>query len=244
MKIISAVARDTELSVIGVQTNGQPSASTFPKNFSTDGFKVWRKIFDDPWFAELKAQKLDTSEVWFQLVQHYLKLCSKNGIYPFKKANQQTQNETVASFLESSRRRLVTFADLHKVFDKVKIQSVTRSYEFRANSFVLSSEALLKPVQDPTFVNWLKSYPGPNFIRGDEPGLFNKHVQSNVDFFFKTANLNQVKVGFRIFCHTPLATPDYSKLPSKAKLTQIAESSIWLPIVRNNRFKNAGSRLF
>jgi hypothetical protein len=236
--------RDTELSVIGVDSKGLPSISNFPKNFSSDGFRVWKLIFEDQWYKDLRRDLTDSSEVWFAVVQHYLKLCAKNGIFPFHKANQQTQNEVVASFLASSRRALVRFVDLHKVFEHVKLASVNREYHFRSTSFTLTCEALLKPIDDPTFPSWVSSYNGPRFKRGASPGLYNRNIQSNVDMYFKLANLSQPKIGFTIFCHTPIAVPEYSKLPSKAKLKSIAEQSIWLPVVRNNKFKGAGSRLF
>lgn len=248
MEILNAspVNRDTELSVIGVKTSGMPSLTTFPKNFSNDGFKVWKGIFDsdNTWYATTRKTLTDSSEVWFAVVQHYLKLCSKNGIYPFRKANQQTQNEVVSSFVSSSRRKLVAFVDKHEIFHKVRIQSVTREFTFRDTSFTIESTALLKPIEDPTFADWLKSFPGPHFKRADRPGRFERVVQSNVEIYFDLANPRQPKMTIRIFCHTPLAVPEYSKLPSKAKLVSIAEKNIWLPAVRNSRFKNAGSRLF
>jgi hypothetical protein len=248
MKLYTAapVNRDTELSVIGVKTTGMPSLTTFPKNFSNDGFKIWKGLFDsdNTWYADLRRKLTDSSEVWFAVVQHYLKLCSKNGIYPFRLANQQTQNEVVSSFVMSSRRKLVAFVDKHEMFTKVRIQSVERKFTFRDTSFSIESTALLKPIEDPTFGDWLKSFPGPHFKRADHPGRLEKVVQSNVDLFFDLANPRQPKMTIKIFCHTPLSVPDYSKLPSKAKLTQLAEKSIWLPAVRNARFKNSGTRLF
>ncbi len=103
--------------------------------------------------------------------------------------------------------------------------------------------ATLRPFEDPTFEKWLIQIPQPRFTYQGS-GVYHNMLQANIDLWIEIKNRNRVEVMYSVFCHTPVAIPEYGKLPTKSKLTQYAEKIIWLPVIRAHRFENVGGRLF
>lgn len=178
------------------------------------------------------------------LIKRYLKLCTVNGIFPFARSTQQSNNETITNFLAASRQRIKLLLTQSDLLSKVKIRSVVREYEFHASSFKVTSTAILKPIEDPTFISWIQSRPFPLFIRGTDPGVYEKKIHANVYLTASLVNLKQPKLSLSIFCHTPIALVEQTKLPSLNQMKQLAESTLWTPLVRSNPFPGAGHKLF
>jgi len=245
MQIFTAktkLAKNCELTLIGVNDSDRLSPSAFPKNFNKDAFYLWKDIFDSDWFKDLKSSNKPTSDMWLDTVQHYLSLCSKNGVYPFTKASERSNNEVILSFLAAARATASTFFDRCELFKRVKIKSVFRTFKFGSTSFTVESKAILREIQDPTFEAWLKTPNEPGFVK--EEGRWCKHLRANVDVFVDKERGGGYSVTLRIYCHSAVRIPEFGKIPSRAKLTQYAEKTLWLPAVRSNRFKDVGNKLF
>jgi hypothetical protein len=239
-------ARNTreELSVIGVDFAGFPTFTNFPRTFSKEGFSLWKAMLEDKWYLDIKKNVSQSADIWHKVIQRYLKLCSTNGIFPFARSTQQSNNDVIHQYLQSSRHRLADFFTQTEMFSRVKIQSVVREYEFNPSSFTVRMNASLKPLQDPTFARWLQQHPFPLFKRGNDPGFYEKKIHANIHLTMKVANTRQPKMSYSIFCHTPFAISEYAKLPTLNKLRTEAESTLWLPAIRAVPFAGSGPRLF
>lgn len=244
MKIQSAKNVKEELSVIGVDATGFPSFTNFPRTFAKEAFPLWKAMLEDEWYTTMKKPVSKSADIWRTVIQRYLKLCANNGIFPFARSTQQANNDVISQYLKSSRRKLQTFFAECEMFSKIKIQSVVRSYEFNPSSFTVHMSANLKPIKDPTFARWLQQMPFPHFLRGNDPGYYEKKVHANIHVTVKAANLNQPKISYSIFCHTPFAIGEYSKLPTLNKLRTEAESTLWIPAIHSVVFEGSGPRLF
>lgn len=244
MDIISARDKSSELSIVGIDTDQSPSITTFPRTFSREGFSLWKAILeeDDP----KRLRPRGSQDLWYFFVQRYLRLCRVNGIFPFARSTQQSNNEVVEAYLRSSRYRIKTFFDKHEFFSKLRIHSVRRDYEFKHSSTKLTSTATLRPNLDPTFTAWLCSHPSPNFVvDSSATGLFSKKLHANTHLHYRKKNrMGLPELSLSIFCHTPIAVTYHDKLPTVSKLRQLADAQIWVPMVRAIAFKDAGSKLF
>lgn len=236
------VVNDTELSILGIDTAKAPSIATFPKQFNKEGFQLWSALLNSDWYAELKSEGGSSTDIWYAVIKQYMKDAAKDGMFPFNQTHLQSNNEIAMSFLTSARIRIKRFFDEVEFFSKVKVSSVSRSYVFLPQSFTVLSTAEIKAPEDPTFVQWLLARPNPGFVRVD--GIFKKNLQANVDISLETINSKKIRLTISVFCHTPLSLPEYNRLPTKSKLTQFAEKTIWLPIVRAHKFENLSKRLF
>lgn len=246
MDLIKSAKRSysAELTLLGVDTTVLPTISSYPRTFSREGFSLWKVLIEEENYGERKIRTSGYEEVWYLLIKRYLKLCTTNGIFPFARSTQQANNETITDFLAVSRQRIKLLFTQSDFLSKVKIRSVTREYEFHASSFQVTATAVLKPIEDPTFPKWVQSRPFPMFLRGTTPGTYEKKVHANVHVTAHLANLKQPKISFTIFCHTPIALVEQTKLPSFNQMKQLAESTLWTPLVRSNPFPGAGSKLF
>lgn len=236
------VVNDTELSILGVDTSKPPSIATFPKQFNKEGFQLWSEMLNSDWYSDLKSDGGSATDIWYEVIKHYMKTAADEGLFPFNQTHQQSNNDIAMSFLTSARIRTKRFFDETEFFDKVKVNSVDRSYVFLPQSFTVISTAELKSIEDPTFISWMTSLPSPGFVNVD--GVFKKNLQANVDISLEFLRGKKTRLTVSVFCHTPLSLPDYNKLPTKSKLTQFAEKTIWLPIVRAHKFNRLTKRLF
>lgn len=236
------IRNDVELSILGISTTKAPSITNFPKQFNPDAFQVWGDLLNSEWYAELKAEGGSATDLWYDVIREYMRDCADFGVFPFNHANQKSNNEVAMSFLNSSRLKVKRFLDDVEMFKQVKIARVERKYEFLPQSFTVTNIAYLKPITDPTFEKWLTRIPLPKFTP-DGKGIYRKNLQANIDLTMEVRK-GQTKLIYSIFCHTPVSIPDYSKMPTKSKLTQYAEKTLWLPIIRAHRFENIGGRLF
>lgn len=246
MDIVNSAKRSysAELNLLGVDTTILPSITCYPRTFSREGFSLWKALIEEGEYASKKIRTFNYEEVWYSLIKRFLKLCTTNGIFPFARSTQQANNETITNFLATSRQRIKLLFTQSDFLSRVKIRSVVRDYEFHASSFQVTSTAILKPIEDPTFVKWVQSRPFPMFLHGASPGLYEKKVHANVFLHAHLANLKQPKLSLTIFCHTPIALVEQTKLPSLNQMRQLAESTLWTPLVRSNPFPGAGSKLF
>lgn len=246
MDIINSAKRSysAELNLLGVDTSLLPSMTSYPRTFSREGFSLWKALIEEENYSSRKIRTSSYEETWYTLIKRFLKLCTVNGIFPFARSTQQANNETITNFLAASRQRIKLLLSQSELLSKVKIRSVVRDYEFHSSSFQVTSTAILKPIEDPTFVNWIQSRPTPMFIRGLAPGVYEKKIHANVHLKASLVNLKQPKLSLTIFCHTPIALVEQTKLPSLNQMRQLAESTLWTPLVRSNPFPGAGNKLF
>lgn len=239
MKVIAESSGES-VELLGVDTSTWPSASMFPTTFGREGSSLWRKIFESSWYEKNRPAHTDPSLFWTALVKQYLKLCEKNGIYPFSGLNDETSKTTNLNFLVSARQLASDFFDRTEFFTKVGIVSLKRNFTFNRTSFIVESTATLKGT-DPTTAAWITKPNLPGFKLED--GVYRRTLKANVDLLMKEER-GLWTLTLRIFCHTPVLIPNLSKIPTRKRLATYAEKTLWLPAVRQQRFLNIGNRLF
>jgi hypothetical protein len=224
------------LSLIGVdQTKALPSVDQFPASFNKeDGLAVWRKVLSS---TEYKSV---TRDHWDTALRLYLHACDVAGIFPFARSTQQSNNDTTIRFLTNARRKLQWYFKLVGMFDKISPLFINRSYTFSSNHFEVTTEAQLLPINDPTFGKWLRMTPYPGFRPGIRSTVLTKLVQNTVESEIRLDFDLQRKLRpvfwINIHCHTPITYSSVGPPASKEELTEYAEKTIWLPLVRSHRY--------
>lgn len=232
------IVRDADLGLFGIDSNGQPTPTRYPKAFSKGAHKVWLSVLDSPAYQKDVRAGKPASVLWQVAVRLFLKACAADGVYAFE--GRPDHEATAMAFLKSTRSKVVRYFDDAGFFDHLKIRSVKRDYSFTANNFSISCEAALRPVTDATFERWLEGLPSPN-LRKHEDGVYRKSVYAHVDVWYRVTRGTSY-LGYRIFCHTPVRL--LNDLPSKAKMSDYVERKLWLPAVRENRIAKLGNKNF
>lgn len=239
----AARIQDNELSLIGVDTSGIPTRSTFPRTFSKEGFSLWEGLLQSEWFKKLCTKEKSTSEVWFKTIREFMALCNKNGVLTFD-GNTNSNNEVITTFLTDSRRCAASYFSKIELFTKLQVVRSMREFKFEVSSFTVTTVAGLRHREAVESVeSWLVTPNNPGFKK--EGDFLTKHLKANLNLFYKPATKKELaQLGITIFCHTPVRIPDLSQVPSRKKMAAYAEKFIWLPVVRATKFEGAGRFLF
>lgn len=229
--------------VLGLDTRRAPDARTFPARLNRRGEDLWRRMFDDPEFQR-RSRTLSPNEAWTLAVERYLERAKEEDVSPFEQSLINKNNDLLTTDLERKRRALVKFIDRHEFFNHFRIQEVTRSYLFSKEGMKATTVGSIKPQSiEEGVVAWLRSIDGPRFFRAMENNTWERELPDGtlLQFHLRTGLSGHFSHSIQTK-YTP--TVSLTEVPSHQELVDFVETRIWLPIVRANRMKNVGSRLF
>ena len=230
----------THLSLLGADTTVNPTASRMPSHFNHAAARLWKQAVGSKELQAVVDDKEKTiGDRWETAVKVYLKLCAKAEVFPF--TGKDDFQEMATRFLTNARKTLASYVQESGILKQLTIKSVDREVSFTPQNFSIRVVAKLKPIEDPTLHKWATTQPLPGF-RAHAKNLFKKSVHAHVDVEFDNSPTNPT-LSYTIICVSPLRLID-PKLTSRAKLESYVTSKLWLPILRSNRIKDAGSRLF
>jgi hypothetical protein len=246
---IKSFTDHVELSLLNIDGSKDPSLYNFPTKFSTAGRRIWAELLKSPQYAKAKLSFKSRDDDWTWVLRAYLTLCNKAGVMPFKGSTEQSKVDAVTAFLTVARRRAIKFMDDIGFFERTKLFLTSREYGILPDRFVVITRAQLRPIQDPTFTNWLCSHPpGPLFRTTGHAGQYVKNLFNNIDsgvtFEFNGIYMVRPTLTMIMQCETPIAYGHTRSIATEQAAREYAESTIWLPLVRSHRFRNATNRLF
>lgn len=238
-----------ELSLLNIDGSKDPSLNNFPSKFSTAGRRVWAELLESPQYAKAKLSFKSRDDDWTWMLRAYLRLCGKAGVMAFKGSSEQSKVDAVTAFLATARRRAIKYFDDIGFFEKTKLFLTSREYGVYSDHFVVVTRAQLLPIRDPTFTDWLCSHPpGPLFRPTGVAGQFVKSLFNNIDsgvtFEFNGVYMVRPMLTMTMQCQTPIAYSHTRDLATEQSAQAFAEQTIWMPLVRAHRFRNANNRLF
>lgn len=224
------------MALLGVdKISGDPSPTSFPGSFNQiDGPRVWKSVLSSKEYKAVKTDKWDTA------IRLYLHECEVAGVFPFARSTQQGNSDTAVRFLIGARRRLQWYFKQIDMFGKIAPLYLRRQYHFSEDTFGVSTEVQLLPIEDPTFRQWLRIAPYPGFRPGSRATFLTRLVQKNgeseIRLEFDLQRKLKPMFWIHITCNTPLTFPTVGPLPSKDEMLKYAEDTIWLPLVRSHRY--------
>lgn len=246
---IKSFTDHVELSLLNIDGSKDPSLYNFPTKFSIAGRRVWAELLKSPQYARAKLSFKSRDDDWSWVLRAYLTLCNKAGVMAFKGATEQSKVDAVTAFLTVARRRAIKFFDDTGFFEKTKLFLTSREYGIFEDHFTVTTRAQLRPITDPTFTDWLRSHPpGPLFRPTGVARQFTKSLFNNIDsgvvFTFDAVYMVRPILTMTMQCETPIAYGHTRSLATEQAAREYAEQTIWLPLVRSHRFRNATNRLF
>lgn len=230
----------THLALLGADLSVNPTPSRMPAQFNHAASRVWRAALD---LKEVKAVVADSgvshADKWEAAIRAYLRLCAKSEVYPF--TGKDDFQEMASRFLTNARKTLAQYIQEAGVLKQLTIRSVDRKVSFTAQNFSIHVVARLRPIEDPTLHKWATTQPLPGF-KAHGKALFKKSIHAHVELEFDNSPTSPT-LSYTVLCVSPLRLID-PKLTSRAKLESYVTNKLWLPILRSNRIKDAGTRLF
>lgn len=234
------------LSLLGVPESLQgrtPGVMSYPDKFNPDARWIWKKMFekDDYFKLEIKAEE-NIDLQWRMAIVEFLRRCEQVGAVPFANVTQQELNDAVITSLTAARTYLKSFVDGIGLFDRIRLDTVSREYHIKERGTSVHSWATCKPIKDPTFEKWLTTKPNPGLVMSTSQ-KYTRLLQSNLLFWVRYVNSTRITVGFEIQVASPISVPG-KRLATRKDIETFMSRTIWLPIVRAQRFKGLKSRLF
>lgn len=237
------------VSILGVDDTQPPSLSNFPRTFNPGAFNQWKVVLESKDYLNVKGNTKSASKLWYTAIGLYLKACNRVGAFPFHTTNQQSRNDTVISHLRAIRLVMADYFEEAGFFKKVQMRLVNRRYHIEEGKFVIETEAMLYPFEDPTFRQWLQHLFLPRMLpRQEEPRTYERRLDylgaPGVTAWCKTGRKLVMSLGYTIVCPTTPVYPISNKIPSNEQMADFIENTIWLPLIRSRKIKDAGLRLF
>lgn len=225
------------LALFGADVSVNPTPSRLPKGFNHAAARMWARALESKELEEARSAKLDTGALWEIAIKQYLKQCAKADVFPF--TGRDDFQEMATRFLTNGRKALRDYINSSGILKKLTIRSVDRKVRFSGQNFSVEVTAHLKPIEDPTFSKWLTTIPSPGFRA--EKNVLTKSVHAHVDVVFQ--NGSDPRLTYKVLCVSPIKLID-PRYTTRAKLESYVQNKLWLPILRDHRFDDAGSRLF
>lgn len=244
--------RLTDLAVIGVPAvyqSQKPRSEAYPERFDPECRPVWELMLNsDEYKLKITGQTLDGS--WHQAIQLFIQICRDMGLNPLATTTDTPANEYVQYQVKKYRMQLVKYIDstnlfTGNVFEPLTVRSSYREYVRTNDGLIISSWADMFPypnVVKSEYYDWLSDPEGPRFIRYVD-NHFVHVVVPQVQVWIKCINMLRIQVGFTIEVKGTIDMPG-NKSPTRKEVDAFLDRTVWLPLLRQLRFKGVTQRLF
>lgn len=232
------IVRDAQLELLNIDSQSQPTVTRYPQTFNPAAAVIWRDLINSPEYKAFCAGSDSAAARWKFAVMTFLKNCKAQDMYPFSGAHDF--EEVARKFLRNARTTLIDWFHQSKVFDYVRLASVTRESSFTHNNFRITVRAKLRPISDPTFERWLVMRPHPGFVR--EGSMYANQLRAHLRVEFEVVD-GQPTMNYSVFCHTPIRAFDVGRYTSE-HLSRYVDEKLWKPLIRELPITGAGSRLY